>query len=218
MSVPLDAISDVLLPRRYQEEIFVRAQQGNVIAALDTGSGKTYISMLLIKHVAAQTENREKIIVFLVPKVALVQQQGEFIAKQTSLRVRQFFGATAHEMSNRDSWKKEFEAADVFVMTGILASLASATNSGSFMCSADIPQHPDSLTLEYKQGTSQPGRLLHERVTLRYCALGLIDRLRRMSPYSQESRVQRHYARILPSTVQSTAEDIWHDRITYLEP
>jgi endoribonuclease Dicer len=32
-----------LLPRRYQEEIFIRAQEGNVIAALETGSGKTFI-------------------------------------------------------------------------------------------------------------------------------------------------------------------------------
>ena len=118
MSVPLDQISDVLLPRRYQEEIFVRAQQGNVIAALDTGSGKTFISTLLIKWVAARNTGGDKITVFLVPKVALVQQQGEFISKQTTLRVRQFSGATAHDMGDRESWRKEFEDADVFVMTG----------------------------------------------------------------------------------------------------
>ena len=118
MSVPLDEISDTLLPRRYQEEIFVRAQQGNVIAALDTGSGKTFISTLLIKWVSAQAGTQHKITVFLVPKVALVQQQGEFIAKQTSLRVRMFSGATAHDMGNRTGWANEFETADVFVMTG----------------------------------------------------------------------------------------------------
>ena len=121
MSVSLEHISDVLLPRRYQEEIFVRAQQGNVIAALDTGSGKTYISTLLIKWVVAQNVGKERIVVFLVPKVALVQQQGEFIAKQTSLRVRQFSGATAHEMGDRTGWKKEFDDSDVFVMTGMFA-------------------------------------------------------------------------------------------------
>ncbi|CDO68911.1 hypothetical protein BN946_scf185000.g54 [Trametes cinnabarina] len=117
MALPLDSVSDTLLPRRYQEEIFVRAQQGNVIAALDTGSGKTYISTLLIKWVAARDVGKGKITVFLVPKVALVQQQGEFIAKQTTLRVRQFSGATAHDMGDRESWKREFEDADVFVMT-----------------------------------------------------------------------------------------------------
>ncbi|KAI0648351.1 hypothetical protein C8Q79DRAFT_906449 [Trametes meyenii] len=117
MTSVLDTVSETLLPRRYQEEIFVRAQQGNVIAALDTGSGKTYISTLLIKWIAAKDDTQGKIIVFLVPKVALVQQQGEFISKQTSLRVRQFSGATAHDMGDRDGWKKEFEDTDVFVMT-----------------------------------------------------------------------------------------------------
>ncbi|KAI8999078.1 hypothetical protein BD414DRAFT_527097 [Trametes punicea] len=117
MALMLDGVSDTLLPRRYQEEIFVRAQQGNVIAALDTGSGKTYISTLLIKWVAAQNIGRGKITVFLVPKVALVQQQGEFISKQASLRVREFSGATAHDMGDRESWKRELEGADVFVMT-----------------------------------------------------------------------------------------------------
>lgn len=118
MSVPLNQISDTILPRRYQEEIFVRAQQGNVIAALDTGSGKTLISTLLIKWMSAQVSAEHKITVFLVPKVALVQQQGEFIGKQTSLRVRQFSGATAHDMSDRVGWKEEFDDSDVFVMTG----------------------------------------------------------------------------------------------------
>ncbi|KAH9890583.1 hypothetical protein C8Q73DRAFT_652216 [Cubamyces lactineus] len=113
----LDQVSDALLPRRYQEEIFTRAQQGNVIAALDTGSGKTFISTLLIKWVAARNIGGDKITVFLVPKVALVQQQGEFISKQTTLRVRQFSGATAHDMGDREGWRKEFEDADVFVMT-----------------------------------------------------------------------------------------------------
>lgn len=118
MARVLDQVSDTLLPRRYQEEIFVRAQQGNVIAALDTGSGKTFISTLLIKWIAARDVGHNNLIVFLVPKVALVQQQGEFIAKQTSLRVRQFSGATAHDMGDRDGWKTEFENSDVFVMTG----------------------------------------------------------------------------------------------------
>ncbi|KAI6038414.1 hypothetical protein EDC04DRAFT_2896432 [Pisolithus marmoratus] len=34
---------EAFMPRKYQEEIFIRAQSSNIIAALDTGSGKTYI-------------------------------------------------------------------------------------------------------------------------------------------------------------------------------
>lgn len=109
---------EVLLPRRYQEEIFTRAQDRNVIAALDTGSGKTFISTLLIKWIAARDTSLGKIIVFLVPKVALVEQQGDFIAKETPLRVSKCYGATAIDMTDRSGWRKEIEEHDVLVMTG----------------------------------------------------------------------------------------------------
>ncbi|CCM04515.1 uncharacterized protein FIBRA_06696 [Fibroporia radiculosa] len=117
MTIKLEDVSDALLPRRYQEEIFARAQRGNVIAALDTGSGKTYISTLLIKWISARHIGLRKIIVFLVPKVALVDQQGDFIAKQTPLRVIKCCGATAVDLSDRQGWKKELDRADVLVMT-----------------------------------------------------------------------------------------------------
>lgn len=38
-------------PRDYQTELFQRAKSGNIIAVLDTGSGKTHIATLLLKHV-----------------------------------------------------------------------------------------------------------------------------------------------------------------------
>lgn len=121
MPVNIQDVSDVLLPRRYQEEIFSRAQRSNVIAALDTGTGKTYISTLLIKWIAARDAALGKIIVFLVPKVALVEQQGDFIAKQTPLRVTKCCGATAIDLTDRVGWKKELESADVLVLTGTFA-------------------------------------------------------------------------------------------------
>jgi endoribonuclease Dicer len=34
-------VNETILPRKYQEEIFRRAQEHNIIAALDTDSGKT---------------------------------------------------------------------------------------------------------------------------------------------------------------------------------
>ncbi|KAI0059136.1 P-loop containing nucleoside triphosphate hydrolase protein [Artomyces pyxidatus] len=110
-------VPTTLTPRSYQEEIFSKAQQGNVIAALDTGSGKTYISTLLIKWIASQDAARGKLIVFLVPKVALVEQQGDFISKHTPLRVRQFHGGTAVNIMDRSKWKDQLEKSDVLVMT-----------------------------------------------------------------------------------------------------
>ena len=119
MTINLNEIKEDLLPRKYQEEIFTRAQERNVIAALDTGSGKTYISTLLIKWIATINAGRGKIIVFLVPKVALVEQQGDFIIRETSLRVSKCYGATAIDLSDRVGWKKEIMQHDVLVMTGV---------------------------------------------------------------------------------------------------
>ena len=48
-------------PRDYQTELFQRAKGENIIAVLDTGSGKTHIATLLLKHVLdEELENRAK--------------------------------------------------------------------------------------------------------------------------------------------------------------
>jgi len=41
-------------PREYQLELFERAKLGNTLAVLDTGSGKTLIATLLIRHILDQ--------------------------------------------------------------------------------------------------------------------------------------------------------------------
>jgi ERCC4-related helicase len=144
------AIED-LLPRRYQEEIFTRAQRANIIAALGTGSGKTFISTLLIRWIASRGSLREKAIVFLVPKVTLVEQQGDFIAKQTPLRVLKLHGSLHMHMADQVGWKKRFEQYDVFVMTGIVQRLRFAHLS--IPCSTDLPRSADPLALGNQQGT-----------------------------------------------------------------
>ncbi|KAG6887655.1 hypothetical protein C0992_011325 [Termitomyces sp. T32_za158] len=106
-----------LLPRRYQEEVFAKAQTGNIIAALNTGSGKTFISLLLIRWISALETSKDRVIIFLVPKVALVEQQGEFIAQNTPLRVIKLYGALDVDSADRAQWKKWFDNHDVFVMT-----------------------------------------------------------------------------------------------------
>ena len=122
-------VNETVLPRRYQEEIFRRAQEHNIIAALDTGSGKTLISVLLIKWVVLQPSAVNKVVVFLVPKVALVEQQAEFISSQTPLRVRKFHGSLDLELSDRANWESSFEKADVVVMTGEVYISDSASSS-----------------------------------------------------------------------------------------
>ncbi|KAJ2922465.1 hypothetical protein H1R20_g14630, partial [Candolleomyces eurysporus] len=106
--------------RKYQEEIFRQAQKGNVIAYLRTGSGKTLISVLLIRWMSTQEKARGKIIVFFVPKVSLVEQQARYIEKETGLRVDRLHGALALKFSDRQGWKKKFENHDVVVITAQL--------------------------------------------------------------------------------------------------
>jgi endoribonuclease Dicer len=98
--------------------VFERARDANIIAALDTGSGKTYISTLLIKWTVAQASSRGKVVIFLVPKVALVEQQGDFISRNSTLRVIKLHGALEIDLTDRTGWQKRFERHDVFVMTG----------------------------------------------------------------------------------------------------
>lgn len=126
------------IPRKYQEEIFIRAQSSNIIAALDTGSGKTFISVLLIKWVVLQPQSVGKVVVFLVPKVALVEQQATFISSQTPLRVRKFHGSLDMELSDRANWKAAFEGADVVVMTGEYTDVVGCSSASASRCMMGI--------------------------------------------------------------------------------
>lgn len=70
-------------PFQYQLEIAEKAKLRNCIAFLSTGSGKTFISILLIKYVASNISSQlsrkakgdRKWIAFLAPTIPLVEQQ-----------------------------------------------------------------------------------------------------------------------------------------------
>lgn len=86
---------------------------------MDTGSGKTLISLLLIKWITSQGISTGKPIIFLVPKVALVEQQHRYIEKNSSLRVTKLHGQQTLDLSDRTGWRNRFSNWDVLVMTGI---------------------------------------------------------------------------------------------------
>jgi endoribonuclease Dicer len=65
-------------PRDYQTELFLRAKSENTIAVLDTGTGKTHIATLLLRHVLEEElENRAKgcvhKIAFFLVRIILLQ-------------------------------------------------------------------------------------------------------------------------------------------------
>jgi endoribonuclease Dicer len=56
-----DSTVRIINPRDYQTELFLRAKEQNTIAVLDTGTGKTHIATLLLRHVLEEElENRAK--------------------------------------------------------------------------------------------------------------------------------------------------------------
>lgn len=98
--------ADEYLPRLYQREIVELATKSNVVAYLDTGAGKTYISVMLLRerHEAAIVAHAAAVAagipppspwkaVFLAPKVALVEQQATVLARHLPVRVRKLVGA-----------------------------------------------------------------------------------------------------------------------------
>ncbi|KAL0046074.1 hypothetical protein WJX82_001682 [Trebouxia sp. C0006] len=110
---------EIQTPRQYQTELFFEARKRNVIAYLDTGSGKTLVSVLLIKDKAGSlNENGHKrVTIFLAPKVLLVQQQADVLRKHTSLRVSHFCGDMNVDYWDRRRWGKELQEQDIWVMT-----------------------------------------------------------------------------------------------------
>lgn len=70
-------------------------QRAQVVVYLDTGSGKTFVSVLLIRHVYAELAEQPQprapfLAVFMAPTVALVEQQFGVLKSQLDLRVARY--------------------------------------------------------------------------------------------------------------------------------
>ena len=76
-----------LQARPYQVELLQKAMEGNTIVYLGTGSGKTFIAVMLIKEMRGELMAGPKKAIFLVSSVALVAQQRKLVAEQTGLQV-----------------------------------------------------------------------------------------------------------------------------------
>ncbi|KZV99118.1 hypothetical protein EXIGLDRAFT_640865 [Exidia glandulosa HHB12029] len=105
--------------RKYQEEIFNSAIRGNVIAALDTGTGKTFIAVNLIKWISSRPSDGHQVVCYLAPTVPLVRQQAAFIHSQLGhvLKTKSFTGEDMVDLWDEAQWLKEFASLDVLVMT-----------------------------------------------------------------------------------------------------
>eukprot|EP01114_Cavostelium_apophysatum_P020114 TRINITY_DN6648_c0_g1_i4.p1 TRINITY_DN6648_c0_g1~~TRINITY_DN6648_c0_g1_i4.p1 ORF type:complete len:2434 (-),score=604.51 TRINITY_DN6648_c0_g1_i4:24-7325(-) len=82
-------------PRDYQVELFLKALDGNSILFLPTGLGKTLVAAMLIKYMLSL--NGKKKALFLVDRVPLVFQQGNYLQEITGLEVKMLCGENATE-------------------------------------------------------------------------------------------------------------------------
>ena len=111
-----------------QTELYQKCVERNTIVCLETGGGKTFIAVMLIKHFSHQLEDPEqqsddpndlnnigKRTIFLVPTVPLVNQQAKAIEMHTNLKVGKFFGEE-FDCYKKEEWLKEMKKYQVFVM------------------------------------------------------------------------------------------------------
>ncbi|PIL22783.1 Dicer [Ganoderma sinense ZZ0214-1] len=97
--IKLDAPASLIVhTRAYQQELLKESMHRNIVIALDTGSGKTHIAVLRIKH-EVEHESR-KVSWFIAPTVALVEQQYEVIKSSIPVSVGHVSGS-----SEPNQWK-----------------------------------------------------------------------------------------------------------------
>ncbi|KAL8714323.1 MAG: hypothetical protein Q9220_001654 [cf. Caloplaca sp. 1 TL-2023] len=112
------------IAREYQIELCERAKKQNIIAVLDTGSGKTYIAVLLMQHILdIEQEDRSmgkkpRVLFFLVDSVALVFQQSEYIKEFMQDRpLASFCGEMGTDMWTKSAWTDHLERNMIIVCT-----------------------------------------------------------------------------------------------------
>ncbi|XP_028966508.1 endoribonuclease Dicer [Galendromus occidentalis] len=124
-----DARARIERARSYQIELFKSAKERNTIVCLGTGTGKTYISVLLLKHLEHEVSgcwvdgepatpgSGGKRSIFLAPTVPLVEQQGAVLGRHLSVKVGIYVGAMQVDLWSRERWVNELKAHGVLVMT-----------------------------------------------------------------------------------------------------
>ncbi|KAF9129876.1 Dicer-like protein 1 [Mortierella sp. 14UC] len=123
VKVPSVEQDPYLVPRQYQFELFHKAVDGNVIAVMDTGSGKTLVAVMLIREMlrrekeAQRGPNERKISFFIVNNVPLVFQQAAVIGANCAAEVTMLCGAMDTKKFSSDLWGETYKKVDVVVVT-----------------------------------------------------------------------------------------------------
>ncbi|XP_063296113.1 endoribonuclease Dicer [Pelobates fuscus] len=117
-----EAIHDnIYTPRKYQVELLEAALDHNTIVCLNSGSGKTFIAVLLTKELSYQVRgnfNKEaKRTVFLVNSAKQVSQQVSAVRTHSDLKVGEYSDLDVTQCWSKDIWNQEFVTHQILVMT-----------------------------------------------------------------------------------------------------
>jgi endoribonuclease Dicer len=113
----------IINPRDYQIELFELAKNENIIAVLDTGTGKTHIATLLLQHVLdrelqdRQNGKSPRTAFFLVDSVNLVYQQSNVLYFGLDQPVEGLTGAHGRSLWSKSTWKKVVAENKVLICT-----------------------------------------------------------------------------------------------------
>ncbi|CAK9800088.1 Endoribonuclease Dicer [Anthophora plagiata] len=142
-------------PRAYQIDLLETALKENTIVYLPTGTGKTFIAIMLIKELSADIRKPYneggKHTIFLVNKVPLVNQQSKYIERMTGLSCSALSGELKCDLWKETEWNNQLQEHQVFVMTSQI--LMNALCSGYMLlnrinliifdeCHAAVNDHP----------------------------------------------------------------------------
>ncbi|KAM5129321.1 endoribonuclease Dicer [Mantella aurantiaca] len=117
-----EAIHDnIYTPRKYQVELLEAALDHNTIVCLNSGSGKTFIAVLLSKELSYQIRGDfikgAKRTVFLVNSAKQVAQQVSAVRTHSDLKVGEYSVLDVVESWTKERWNQEFLDHQILIMT-----------------------------------------------------------------------------------------------------
>lgn len=117
-------------PTAYQNELLEEAKKKNIIVFLETGLGKTYISILLIKEIFGEPQESNSInevryvkktnkkVLYLFKTVGLLLQQAKVIKQNTNLKILKLYGNSDNaNLYLHSKFKKTLAKKDIICAT-----------------------------------------------------------------------------------------------------
>uniref|UniRef100_A0A182W963 Dicer-2 n=1 Tax=Anopheles minimus TaxID=112268 RepID=A0A182W963_9DIPT len=108
-------------PRSYQTQMKEICMAKNTIIYLPTGSGKTFIALMVMKEISYQVRNTieegGKRTFFLANTVALAKQQAQFFVRHMPFNVKLYTSEVNVDAWKSDRWHKEFTEGQIVICT-----------------------------------------------------------------------------------------------------